>query len=294
MIARTAPAITAAALLVLVIATAFLAPRREAAPAGQMTGVLYSLDRDTQAARAAAAEMPELNVGLDPAARAALPPAQALVVRFVAIEDSTFTLTLARRFFDIEAARRSEPAKKPIARLPAAGKRRSRRTKAALRAVAAAAAPLVPATTAAVSTPATAPLPAAAAPPAPTFPPTFAEIDDALRASSTVQAINVRVKKAGVTFRLTHVGRVGDRYVVRYAIANEEAADFFLSIVNISAEGKAIHSEAAGPYSCPAGREVFGVVHFMPVAVAGKKIVVELVQSGGEHRRFALSVDYAF
>jgi hypothetical protein len=155
---------------------------------------------------------------------------------------------------------------------------------------------------AADATPASAPIVAPlsvpiAVPPSatkPTFPPTFAEIDDALRASSTAQAINFRVKKGGITFRLTQVGRIGERYVIRYAIANEEPDPFFLSIVNVAASGKPIQAETAGTYSCATGQEVYGVVHFKPSAVAGKTVAVELVQSGGEHRRFSLSADYAF
>ena len=285
MIAQTNPIIMAAAVASVVAGTSVFSPYRQAAPPGQISGVLYSVDADTQAARAAAASMPEIDIGLDPAARALLPPAAALVVRFVGIDQSTFTLTLARRLH--EASDLTAGASKTTGAVA--------KTKRKRPAMKAAAPPTTTVAVVAVSTPAAAPVVAAPpSPPKPTFPPTFAEIDDALHASSTVQAINVRVKKDGVSFRLTHVGRVDDHYVIRYAIANEETDAFFLSIVNISADGKPIHSETAGSYSCPTGQEVYGVVHFSPAVVAGKKVVVELVQSGGDHRRFSLTADYGF
>jgi hypothetical protein len=289
-IADNNPLITAAAVAVVVVATSVLAPKRQVAAPEHLSGVLYSIEADTQAAREAAASMPELDIGLDPAARAVLPPASALIVRFVGIEESTYTLTLARRLR--EATSLSDEASRAAAAAAAlAAKKKAKRParKAPPVAVIAAPSPMPAAAPIVISSVVATPVP-----PKPTFPPTFAEIDDALRASSTVQTINVRVKKGGVTFRLTHVGRVNDRYVIRYAIANEEPDAFFLSIVNVSADGKPIHSETAGPYSCPTGQEVYGVVHFLPATVAGKNVVVELVQSGGSHRRFSLTADYAF
>src|SRR5947208_3156681 len=67
-------------------------------------------------------------------------------------------------------------------------------------------------------------LPPSPAPPRPTEPVTFAEFDEALRASPTTEGINLRLRRSGVVFRLTHVGRLRDQGVVRFAIANEEAA----------------------------------------------------------------------
>ena len=61
---------------------------------------------------------------------------------------------------------------------------------------------------------------------------------------------------------------------------------FFVSIVNVSAAGKPIRSETAGPYSCAAGSEVYGIVHFLPAA--SQTVAVELVQSGGQRRHFSL------
>jgi hypothetical protein len=115
---------------------------------------------------------------------------------------------------------------------------------------------------------------------------TFAQLDEALRAAPTTQTVNLRTKQGGVTFRITAVGRVGDRQVIRYAIANEEDSDFFVSIVNVSAAGKPLRSETAGPYSCAAGSEVYGIVHFPPAAF--QTVAVELVQSGGQRRHFSL------
>ena len=292
MIADHNPLITAVAVAAVVVGTAVMAPNRQAAAPDRLSGVLYSIDADTQAARAAAASMPELDIGLDPAARAVLPPASALIVRFVGIEESTFTLTLARRLKEVSGFTAGTPKTAAVAAAAAVVRRKPKHpaTKTLAKA-----APVV-STAAVAAAPAPVPPPPATPPPAPkpTFPPTFAEIDDALRASSTAQAINVREKKGGVTFRLTQVGRVENRYVIRYAIANEDPDTFFLSIVNVSADGTPIHSETAGPYSCPTGQEAYGVVHFLPAAVAGKKVVVELVQSGGDHRRFSLTVDYPF
>jgi hypothetical protein len=292
-IADNNPLITAAAVAAIVVATSVLAPNRQPTAPGRLSGVLYSIDADSQAARVAAASMPELDIGLDPAARALLPPSSALIVRFVGIDESTFTLTLARRLQETpgladEASKAAAAAAASAAK--AAKKKAKRPAKKPSVVVAAVPAPSLASAAAPVLT-STA---AAPATPKPTFPPTFAEIDGALRASSTVQTINVRLKKGGVTFRLTQVGRVDDRYVIRYAIANEDTDTFFLSIVNVSADGAPIHSETAGPYSCPTGQEVYGVVHFLPSAVVGKSVVVELVQSGGDHRRFSLTADYPF
>jgi hypothetical protein len=253
-IAQTNPLITAAAVTLAVIGSSMAGTSRMEMSPGQLSGVLYSVSAGTQTARNMAASMPKIGIAPDPTARRAV------------------------------ASGGGSPS-------------RIRSHKRSKRQVPKAAEPLVPTVAAvAAADPAPVAVPAVAPPPAPkpTFPPTFAEIDDALRASSTVQAINFRIKKGGVSFRLTQVGRVGDRYVIRYAIANEESSPFFLSIVNVAAGGKPILSETAGTYSCPTGQEVYGVVHFSPAAVAGKNVVVELVQSGGEHRRFSLTADYAF
>lgn len=283
MIAQTNPLITAAAVSLAVAGSSMVGTTRQVTRPERLSGVLYSASTDTRAARTSAASMPEINVGLDPAARDAFPSASALIVRLVDIDQSTFTLTLAHHFHE-----NSSP-KGTSARSSLPLHRRSRRQVAIATERVVDAAAAIP-----VSTPT--PVAAEAPPlaPKPTFPPTFAEIDNALRASSTAQAINFRVKKGGVTFRLTQVGRVGDRYVIRYAIANEESSPFFLSIINVAAGGKPVLSETAGTYSCSTGQEVYGVVHFSPAAVAGKSVVVELVQSGGEHRRFSLTADYAF
>jgi hypothetical protein len=122
----------------------------------------------------------------------------------------------------------------------------------------------------------------------------FGELDEALRQSPTTQAVNLRVKKGGVVFRITHVGPVSGRAAVRFAIANEESTDFFLSIVNVAADGNPLPAEAAGPYACRAGEEIFGIVHFSPQSAAGKRLTITLVQSGGERRRFHLALEYRF
>jgi hypothetical protein len=278
-IAGTNPLFTAATVAGVVLGASILAPRSRFAPPGRISGVIYSADSDTQTIRESEAAMPQIDIGLDPAARAMLPSATKLVVRFVGIDESTFTLTLAQRFREGSNQNPAIASKNKSSRRP--------RMKTA--------AEIAPAATAVAISTQAAPPPAAPPPtPKPTFPPTFAEIDDALHASSTVQAVNVRIKKGGVSFRLTHVGRVDERYVVRYAIANEEADAIFLSIVNVSADGKPIHSETAGAYSCATGQEVYGVVHFSPAVVSGKKVTVEWVQSGGDHRRFSLTADYGF
>ena len=85
-----------------------------------------------------------------------------------------------------------------------------------------------------------------------------------------------------------------DRGVVRFALANEEAVDFFLSIINVTVGGAPIHSEVAGPYVCAAGQEVFGIAHFALADVTGKSVSIELVQSGGDRRRFSLDIPYKF
>lgn len=286
MISRIPPLIMAVGVAVISIIGTMTGSRHESSPTRNISGVLYSIDKDTQAARVAAAEFPEIDVGLDPAARLLIPAAPAIVVRFVGLSNSTFTLTLARRLVDASARPNTEvksntaPSVQSLKKRGKTAKQPSTRSQIAPNIP-----PALPKDTVAA---------ASVMAPVATFPITFAEIDDALRGSSTVKAINVRLKKDGVTFRLTHVGRVGNRYVVRYAIVNEEGSDFFLSIVNVTAAGKAIHAEQAGPYSCPMSQEVFGVVHFLPSLVAGKNVVIELVQSGGEHRRFSLPVDFAF
>lgn len=149
-----------------------------------------------------------------------------------------------------------------------------------------------------VADPAPPPPPVVIAPPvAKPKPPqamTFVELDEALRQSSTAQTLNLRTKQGGITFRVTHVGRLADRGVVRFNIANEESADFFISVVNISQSRKPLPSETAGPYACRAGEEIAGAVHFLSSAVSGRTITVELVQSGGARRRFSLKLDYIF
>jgi hypothetical protein len=244
-----------------------------------MVGPLYSASAKAPAASSACSG-PALDIGVDPAARALLPADDQVLVRFVPVEASTFTLTLERRW--------REGGRQSIALRAAKTPKLARVLPAPAPPPAAAPAPVV------AATPAPPVAIAAPPPPIPTLPTTFTEIDEALRGSSTTQAVNLRLKKAGISFRLTHIGRVADHYVLRYAIANEEPADFFLSIVNVAAGGKAIHSETAGPFSCPSSQEVVGVVYFSPSDAAGKSISVELVQSGGDRRRFTLAVDYTF
>jgi hypothetical protein len=278
-ISSTSPWAVGLGVTVALLAAALPASSGRAVAAAPMVGTLYSASAKAPAAPSPRSG-PALDIGVDPAARALLPADDQVLVRFVPVEASTFTLTLARQ--------RSESRPQPVGGRAAKTPKRARVQPAPTSPPATVPAP--------IATAAPAPQVAVAAPPppAPTLPKTFTEIDEALRASSTTQAVNLRLKKAGIAFRLTHVGRVGDRYVLRYAIANEEPADFFLSIVNVAAGGKAIHSETAGPFSCPSGQEIFGVVHFAPSDAAGRAVSIELIQSGGDRRHFPLTVSYTF
>jgi hypothetical protein len=274
---RLSPVVTAAVVGCLCILAAVMGPRQAATSSVPIAGTLYSVTTDSMTAINDGSQPasvpyptlslpPELRISVDPAARAALPPGRdEFLVRFIAPESSTFTLTLGRR----SAASVNPTSARPLKPRPIP-------------------APVVAAVPVPVEAPAPPPRPKAAQPR------NFTEFDEALRGSSTAQAINQRLKRVGVTFRITHVGRVGDRGVVRYAVANEEAPDFFLSVVNVSAAGKPVLSENAGPYACKSGEEIFGVVHFAPAAVVGKRIAVELIQSGGDRRRFSLPVSYPF
>lgn len=232
-------------------------------PAAPLSGVLYAAASSTATEAAVplsltSAALPTLKIAVSAAARKHFPSGERFLAQIVAT--STFTVTVAQAQ---PPRRKGAPKRAHIA--PA-------RT-----------APAVSSSTAAASP---------AAVPVAAQPATFVEYDQAVQASPTTQTINVRLKRSGVTFRATHAGRVGDRAVVRFAIANEEASDFFLSIVNVTADGSPIHSESAGPYVCRADQEIFGIVHFPAVKAAGKTIAIELVQSGGERRRFPLTLEY--
>jgi hypothetical protein len=241
-------------------------------------------------------------VGLDASARASLPPGLDFIVHLVPVGLSKIKLTGAQ---SLDAALAYNALAQNCAPIPAASLLHDHKIKPASRQgrttakkqphkesiLAAAATPAV------VLTPPTPPAPAQSAStqqpiqaalqlPAPTQAMTFAALDEALRAAPSTQTLNLRTKQGGVVFRITAVGRVGEQQVIRYAIANEEDSDFFVSIVNVSAGGKPLQSETAGPYSCAAGSEVYGIVHFLPAASA--TVAVELVQSGGQRRHFSL------
>ena len=276
MIDRISPAVMGAG-VALSLGTAFLPSHHSAAVAETpIAGPLVAGTSGATGPRKAELTIRTVEIGVDAALRASFPASTEVLVRFVPVEASTVTIVDAATWRETsrvaaKATREMEDRRRrqPIKRLPEP----------------------VPAAAPIVAPPVVqAPPP----PPEPTLPRTFSEIDEALRAATTTQSINTRLKKDGVSFRLTHVGRVRDRYVVRYAIANEETADFFLSIVNVTAGGKPIHAETAGPYACQTGQEIYGVVHFSPKDAAGRSVALELVQSGGGRRRFSLAVPYAF
>jgi len=228
-------------------------------------------------------------LSLDPAARAKFPEGTDFLIHIVGPEAASLALVLARhqpaRSNHGKTAKKTAlAAKMPSTShtgLPAETPRAS--AAVATSTAAAAAAPESAAQTL------QAPLP-----PKPTQPVTYTEFDQALRASPTAEAINPRLKRGGMTFRATHVGAVADRGVVRFALANEETTDFFLSILNVTAGGTPVHSEVAGPYVCAAGQEVFGIAHFALADVTGKSVSIELVQSGGDRRRFSLDIPFKF
>jgi hypothetical protein len=296
---RTNPLVAVAVVSVLVLVAVLAGPRRLAAPQQRLAGNLFSADADTAAARGTATQqddlpLPELRVGLDASAKASLPPGLDFIVHLVPAGLSKLTLTAAQSA--VPSSDKGLELKLPGTplhnRQAKTGSRHARKTPQKLPErepiLTAAPAPKM-------STPTPAPaqqsVPAVVAPlapaaPIPTEAMTFAQLDEALRAAPTTQTVNLRTKQGGLTFRITAVGHVGDRQAIRYAIANEEESDFFVSIVNVSAAGKPLRSETAGPYSCAAGSEVYGIVHFAPVA--SQTVEVELVQSGGQRRHFSL------
>ncbi len=266
------PVITAPCTLLLCGAALLVGrpPRSAAAP--PLAGILYSAANDSRAEAALseagppAPSYPEIKLSVSPTARAAFPQGSDFVAHIVPPAASTFTVTLAHSTASAPRPRR------------------------AAREVQVSSAPLA----AQEPTPPPVPEPTPPAPPTPTQAASFVELDEALRGSPTTETVNLRLKRSGITFRATHVGRLGDRAAIRFAIANEEPSDFFLSIVSVWADTAPIHSETAGPYACGAGREIFGVVHFAGGDAAGKRVAIELVQSGGERRRFKLSLDHRF
>lgn len=269
------PALTAACALTLCGAALLVGRPPRAAATPTLSGVLNSAATDGASssqdpplvpAAQPTTPYPEIKVAVSPLARPYFPNGTDFIARIVPA--STFTVTLANLPVLARPRRERKPELPPQ---PA------------------------PAVVQAPPPPAMAPAqPVTPAPPRPTQPMTFTEFDEALRDSATTQTINVRLKHSGVSFRATHVGRIGDRAAVRFAIANEESSDFFLSIVNVWANDAPVRSETAGPYACRSGQEIFGVLHFAAGDAVGKKVKVELVQSGGERRRFALALDYRF
>ena len=246
--------------------------RARSAPPPLLSGALYSAVADSTTVEAPAqtlASLPQLAVSVPASQRAAFPEGTSAVVHFVA--RSSYTLSLATKTNTRPSRRPARPEAPPPA-------------------------------TAARPTPTAPPPPpsltATSAPlksrPAQAQPETFEDYDDALRRSETTQTINARLSRGGVTFRLTQVGVVGSEAVVRYAIANSGSADFFVSLVNVYAGGAPTPSETTGRYACRPGSEIYGVSHFPSVVVVGKKVSVELVESGGAGRRFLLAVDHAF
>ena len=287
------PLLTAAVVAGLILWASVSGPRRRATLQQPLAGSLFSADTDTPTVRCGAAQqddlpLPELRVALDASARAALPPGLDFIVHLVPAGLSKMTLTaaqsavppadngLVQKHSDLPAAPPPAPQIELGPRLVRGTPRRQPKKVGTLTSVTA--------LSVSISTP-TQPAPTPAMP-IPTEAMTFAQLDEALRAAPTTQTVNLRTKQGGVVFRITAVGHVGDRQVIRYAIANEEDSDFFVSIVNVSAAGKPLRSETAGPYSCPTGSEVSGIAHFLPVA--SHAVAVELIESGGRHRHFSL------
>ena len=297
---RTNPLVTAAVVAGLILLAMILGPRRHATLQQPLAGNLFSADADTSAARGAAAQqddlpLPEIRVALDASARASLPPGLDFIVHLVPAGLSKITLTAVQSstLSADKGLAQTLPGTplhgrqvKPISRH--AHKTQQKQLERVPTPPTAATAPQIATSTPTQLALAQQPIQTSAETPAPTPTQamTFAQLDEALRAAPTTQTVNLRTKQGGVTFRITAVGRVGDRQVIRYAIANEEDSDFFVSIVNVSAAGKPLRSETAGPYSCTAGSEVYGIVHFPPAS--SKAVAVELVQSGGQHRHFSL------
>lgn len=303
---RVNPLFTAIAVLGLVALAGLSGPRQRATDRrSPMTGVLYSIDADSSTSRTGGSSddlpLPELRVGLDQSARENLPPGLDFIVHLVPAGGTQLRLTSSQ-----EAASAPKLGTAPIMPNPKVRGQHARARHEHRKAITpqerpssvpiAAAAPV--AAPPAAPTPPTAsvqpPVPTPPAAPTPTQAKTFGELDDALRSSPLTQTLNLRLRLDEISFRITHVGRVGNREAVRFAIANSGGGDFFVSIVNVSTGAKPIHSETAGPYSCASGQEVFGIAHFAAEIAAGKIIAVELVQSGGEHRRFALKLPIPF
>jgi hypothetical protein len=296
---RTNPLVTAAIVAGLILAAMIFGPRRHADRQQPLAGNLFSADADTSTARGRAAQqddlpLPELRVTLDASARASLPPGLDFIVHLVPAGLSKITLTAAQSptLPTDKGLEQKFPGTSLHGRQVKPSSRHAHKTPQKLpERVPTLTAATAPQMSTSTPVPAQQPVqvvvaPLAPAAPIPTQAMTFAQLDEALRAAPTTQTVNLRTKQGGVTFRITAVGRVGDRQVIRYAIANEEDSDFFVSIVNVSAAGKPLRSETAGPYSCAAGSEVYGIVHFPPAA--SQTVAVELVQSGGQRRRFSL------
>ena len=296
--ARVNPVFIAIAVILLIALAALCGScQRSATGQAPIKGVLYSVDADSAATRAGISSddlpLPELRAGVDEATREKLPPGLDFIVHLVPGGGTSLRLTSLQDAtpapkLGAAAIRRERGASEPHVRTHHDGRIAAEHQKQPSPAlIAASALTIAPPLAASATQP---PTPTAPAPPTPTQAKTFSELDDALRSSPLTQTLNLRLKLDDVSFRITHVGRVGDREAVRFAIANAGSGDFFVSIVNVSSAGKAIHSETAGPYSCGSGQEVFGIVHFAADIAVGKVITVELVQSGGEHRRFALKL----
>lgn len=222
---------------------------------------------------------PVLLVSLDPGVRTALPSSEEILVRFVPPASSSFTLSLIRK----------EPAQRSPRRSPAPFVHTTLAVSSQpAKLFAPDAAPAVPTVEAAAAMAVTKPTPAV--PP----PPTFSQLDEALRESPSTQTVNQRTRDGLIMFKITHIGRLDGRNTIRYAIVNEEMTDFFLSIVNVAADGRAITASTLGSFVCRSHEEVFGIVQFPAAAAAGRRVELELVQSGGDRRRLRLPVEYAF
>ncbi len=271
--ARISPALTAIVVIALCALAVFAGPRQIAAPPEPIAGVLYLVSKDTPAVLGAAISPTGESPVVEPPKPVAPKASRVLAKPAPVLGKVERSAKLA------QASLGREPATVVVA-LSSAGAVAPMEASSLVRTTA-------PAAAQPLATP-PAPKPEAAGAAA------FGELDESLRQSPTTQTINLRVKKGGVIFRITHVGRASGRAAVRFAVANEESADFFLSIVNVAADGNPLPAEAAGPYACRSGEEIFGIVHFTPQSAAGKRLAVTLVQSGGERRRFQLGLDYRF
>jgi len=123
---------------------------------------------------------------------------------------------------------------------------------------------------------------------------TFAFLDGILQKDESTYVLNARYQRADVAFHLLALCQWRDFYLLKVAVTNCRDREFFITSVEIEANGKSVPSRLYIPFSCGPGASVEGIVTFVVQAVKNQKVEVILIEGGTSRQYRVKDVGYAF